>query len=73
MAVSELQPDGGFNREDSEPVERRRPMDEELKAIGAVLRILEELSPAGARRTLVYLADRYRGDEAVREILKLTS
>ena len=42
-----------------EPSERSREMDGELRSIGRILRILDELSDDGKRRAVVYLASRY--------------
>ena len=42
-----------------EPSERSREMDGELRSIGRILRILEELTDDGKRRAVAYLASRY--------------
>ena len=45
--------------ETAEPSERSREMDGELRSIGRILRILDELSDDGKRRAVAYLASRY--------------
>ena len=47
------------SNEVTEPNERSRAMDAELRAIGGILRILEEMSEGGRRRAVAYLSSRY--------------
>lgn len=43
--------------------ERTTKMDPELRAIGQMLRILEELEPQGRARAVAYLMCRYQKDQ----------
>lgn len=48
----------------------RRPMDQELRAMGSILRILDELELPQQRRALLWLADRCKTAIAVMMILE---
>ena len=47
------------SNEKEEPGEQSRKMDGELRAIGGILRILEEMTEGGRLRAVAYLASRY--------------
>lgn len=57
------------NEEYMEQGNGRRTLDPELRAMANILRILEELSPAAQKRTLMWLAMRCRTEYLISQLV----